>query len=209
MERVKPVGTMTVVGRARHRRLISAGGPLRALPPPAAEQGVKPGSRRRLARGHSMIEVLVAALVMATGVLGASALQAAGLRSNRIALQRSDAVQAAWSIIDRIRVNATGDYDISLGDAPPTFSDCIVRTCTADDLATFDVVVWKCSLGGWVETDACVAARGAGALPAADMQPGLPAGDGSIDHNGAAMTVTVRWQPDDGDPLTLSVSSRA
>ena len=165
--------------------------------------------RMKRVRGHSMIEVLVAALVMATGVLGASALQTAGLRSNRIALQRSDAVQLSWSIIDRIRVNTGGDYDVALDDAPPAFTNCITSTCSADDLATFDVVVWKCSLGNWTETDSCGAARSAGAVPSPELQPGLPAGDGSIEYDGTEMTVTVRWQPDDGDPLTLSVSSRA
>ena len=164
--------------------------------------------RQGAARGHSMIEVLVAALVMATGVLGASALQTAGLRANRIALQRSDAVQLSWSIVDRIRVNAAGDYEVALGDAPSGFNNCIAGACSADDLATFDVVVWKCSLGNWTEVDACDAARSAGALRAPELQPGLPAGDGSIGYNGAEMTVAVRWQPDDGDPLTLRVSSR-
>lgn len=170
--------------------------------------GTRCGAPRRTARGHSLIEVLVAALVMATGVLGASALQTAGLSANRVALQRSDAVQLSWSIIDRIRVNAGGDYALALGDAPSGFINCIAGTCSADDLATFDVVVWKCSLGNWTEADACEAARSAGALRAPELQPGLPAGDGSIEYNGAEMTVAVRWQPDDGDPLTLRVSSR-
>ena len=164
--------------------------------------------RGRTASGHSMIEVLVAALVMATGVLGATALQTAGLQSNRIALQRSEAVQAAWSIMDRIRVNAGGDYDVDLDDAPPAFSGCIANTCTADGLATFDVVVWKCSLGNWMDTDACVAARAASAVPSLALHPGLPAGDGGIEYDGTTMTVTIRWQPDSDDPLTFSVSSR-
>jgi len=156
-----------------------------------------------------MIEVLVAALVMATGVLGANALQTAGLRANRIALQRSDAVQLAWSMMDRIRVNAGGDYQVALGVAPPAFTNCMAATCSADDLATFDVVLWKCLLGNWTETSACDAARSAGAIPPLELQPGLPAGDGSIDYNGTEMTLVVRWQPDDRDPLTLRVSSRS
>ena len=165
--------------------------------------------RMKRVRGHSMIEVLVAALVMATGVLGASSLQTAGLRANRTALQRSDAVQLSWSVIDRIRVNTGGDYDVALGDAPPAFSNCIANTCASDELATFDVVVWKCSLGIWTQAAPCVAARAAAAVPLLELQPGLPAGDGSIDYDGAEMTVTVRWQPDDGDPLILRVSSRS
>lgn len=167
------------------------------------------GVRRTGALGHSLIEVLVAALVMATGVLGASALQTAGLGANRIALQRSDAVQLSWSIIDRIRVNARGDYSVALGDPPPAFTDCLARPCSADDLATFDVVVWKCSLGNWTQADACHAARNAGAIPPLELQPGLPAGDGSIDYNGAEVTLALRWLPDRGDPLTLRVSSRS
>ncbi|MXY54705.1 MAG: type IV pilus modification protein PilV [Gammaproteobacteria bacterium] len=172
-------------------------------------RGASRATRRREARGHSMIEVLVAALVMATGVLGASALQTEGLRANRVALQRSDSVQLAWSIIDRIRVNAAGDYEVALGDAPPAFTNCIAVTCSANDLATFDVAVWKCSLGNWSETNSCAAAQSAGAIPPLELRPGLPAGDGSIEYNGAEVTVAVRWRPDDGEPLTLRVSSRS
>ena len=49
-------------------------------------------------RGFSMIELLVAVLVMGIGVLGVSALQLVSLQNNRSALVQSEAVQYAYDV---------------------------------------------------------------------------------------------------------------
>ena len=65
---------------------------------------------RRAARGFSMIELLVAVLVMGIGVLGITGLQMVSLQNNRGALTRADAVQLAYDMLDRMRANPGAAY---------------------------------------------------------------------------------------------------
>ncbi len=55
-----------------------------------------------------MIELLVAVLVMAIGVLGISSMQMLSMQSNRGALHRAEAVHLAYDMLDRIRANPLG-----------------------------------------------------------------------------------------------------
>ena len=57
--------------------------------------------------GFSLIEVLVALLVLSIGLLGLAALQAQGLRFNHDAYVRTQATNLAYDIVDRMRVNNT------------------------------------------------------------------------------------------------------
>ena len=58
-------------------------------------------------RGFSLMEVLIAMLVLAVGLLGLAALQAQGLRFNNDAMVHTQANVLAQDIIDRIRLNRT------------------------------------------------------------------------------------------------------
>lgn len=64
-----------------------------------------PRSCARRSRGVSLIEVLIAMLVLAIGLLGLAALQAQGLKFNNDAYFRSQATILAQDIMDRMRVN--------------------------------------------------------------------------------------------------------
>lgn len=70
--------------------------------------------------GISLIEVLVAIFVLAIGMLGMAALQMASLRSNQSSYERSAAVMAAYTMIDRLRADVTaaraGSYNLALDD---------------------------------------------------------------------------------------------
>jgi len=69
------------------------------------------------ATGFSLIEVLVAILVSAIGLLGVAALQTSALKNNQSALQRSQATTLAYSMMDAMRANRSaaiiGQYDLS------------------------------------------------------------------------------------------------
>lgn len=62
----------------------------------------------RVARRHvgfTLIEVLVAVLVLSIGLLGLASLQASGIRSNESAYVRSQAQLVSFEIMDRIRAD--------------------------------------------------------------------------------------------------------
>ena len=71
-----------------------------------------------------MLEVLIAALVLAIGLLGLASLYAVGLRSADSASQRTRASVLAEDIFERMRANREGaidgDYDIADLDANPS-----------------------------------------------------------------------------------------
>lgn len=57
--------------------------------------------------GFTLIEVLIAMLVLAFGLLGLAALQASSLGNNQNAYNRSQATQMAYDLADRMRANFT------------------------------------------------------------------------------------------------------
>jgi type IV pilus assembly protein PilV len=76
-------------------------------------------------RGFTLIEILVALIVLSVGLLGVAALQLSSLRANNSASFRSQATFLAYDIADRMRANriaaTTGApgasaYDIKFGE---------------------------------------------------------------------------------------------
>ena len=57
-------------------------------------------------RGFTMIEVLIAMVILAIGLLGLAALQAVGMRNNHSALSRFQATLSAYDMADRMRSNS-------------------------------------------------------------------------------------------------------
>ena len=178
-------------------------------------RALRPGKRFGRQSGLSMIELLVAVLVLAIGVLGITALQMVSLQNNRGALFRAEAVQLAYDMMDRIRANPQGAvpgqaYDgIALLDVPPASANCVANGCTQAQMVTFDQSVWKCSLGRFNDNAVCTAHRAAGVLPPAANQPGLPNGDGTIAVSGAGLvSITVTWDEPDGQVGTVTIDSQ-
>jgi len=73
--------------------------------------------------GFTLLEVLIALLVLSIGLLGLAALQTTGLRSNQMATMRTVATQITYDMTDRMRANPggveNGEYIIAT-DATPT-----------------------------------------------------------------------------------------
>jgi type IV pilus assembly protein PilV len=176
----------------------------------SAARRAMPRARRHA--GFSMIELLVAVLVMGIGVLGITALQMVSLQNNRGALMRGEASLRTYDVMDRIRANPSGNYGgVAFGDAPPAANDCMANNCTAAQMTAFDQASWKCSLGMHNADAGCIALRASGALPTIAAQPGLPNGDGSITVNGATgvVSISVRWQEQNAAaPTVISIDSQ-
>ncbi len=162
-----------------------------------------------------MVELLVAVLVMGVGVLGVTGLQMVSLQNNRDALLRSEALQLAYDMMDRIRINPGAGvpgaaYDgIDFTDPPTAPPDCYQNNCSAAQMTDFDVSVWQCALGSHNETAVCQDLRQDTILPAEDDQPGLPDGEGSSEVDGAGVvTINVRWTGFGGETETLTIQSQ-
>lgn len=95
--------------------------------------------------GFTLLEVLVALIVLSIGLLGLSGLQTTGLRNNHSAFLRSQATLVTGDIIDRMRANRdaafNGDYDIAYN-ATPTQVTC-TSACSTLQVAQMDVELWR------------------------------------------------------------------
>ncbi len=102
--------------------------------------------------GMSLIEVLVAIIVTAVGLLGFVGIQLAAAKYNKEASLRSVATVLALEIADRMRSNIAGvkagDYDRNMGYAvatnavaPPTCGS--ISDCSASTLAQLDIANWQ------------------------------------------------------------------
>ena len=134
-------------------------------------------SSKKNNRGFTLVEVLVAVVILSVGLLAVAGMQLNSMRGSNNALYRSQAVLGAEDVLDRMRANRTaaldGDYDITLGVAP--------------DSSTYSGIVLE-DLEGWKET----------------LVANLPAGDGSVEVAGNIATVLVQWQDSFGqDSITM------
>jgi type IV pilus assembly protein PilV len=119
--------------------------------------------------GASLIEVLVAMVILAIGMLGLAGLQLSSMNNNQSAFYRSQATFLANDMLDRVRVNkaAIADYAVDVADDAATGSDAV---------AVADVDEWL----GYV-TDS------------------LPDGEASVVVNGNQVTIRVEWDDKRGD----------
>ncbi len=142
--------------------------------------------------GFTLMEVLVALAVLSIGLLGIAGMQLFSLKSNQDSGMRTQATYLAYSLIDKIRANRdealAGGYDINIGDGPGASQDCFSNNCTTNQLAEFELNLWKCELGNFASDAVCTSAP-------FNVTPLLPAGDGSIsiDAINNEVTVTVQW----------------
>jgi type IV pilus assembly protein PilV len=98
----------------------------------------------RKQRGISMVESLVALVVISVGMLGIAGLYLSSLQASRSAKLRSYAVELAGSISDKIRANrdAGAAYDTSKYGGKPKVMSCDTKQCSAADIAQDDLANW-------------------------------------------------------------------
>lgn len=96
-------------------------------------------------RGFTLVEVLVALVVMAVGLLGIAGLYVEGLRAGRTSVYRSAAITLASDMADRIRANPTGSY---AGTGPGADNECVNGgfDCDPDELAEDDWFRWTADI---------------------------------------------------------------
>lgn len=125
---------------------------------------------RKPLAGFTLLEVLIAVLVLSVGLLGLAGLQATGMKTNHSAYMRSQAVAYGYDILDRMRANRlsalSGTYNIAMGASAPG----------GTSMAQTDLREWKTLIAGH-----------------------LPSGDASANVNGGIATVVVQWDDSRAD----------
>lgn len=141
--------------------------------------------------GFSLIEVMVALLVLSIGLLGIAGLQVFSLKYNHQSYERTQAVTLIYDIADRMRANPhgiiAGAYDdVDTDNATGSYPNCGDGsvTCGSEaDMAQYDIETWA----------------------AAMKTPGvLAVARGTITRDpavttGAAFDITVEWKEDEVD----------
>lgn len=126
-------------------------------------------------RGITIIEVLVAMLILAVGLLGMASLQVRAVSDTTNSSFRSIAIFYANDMADRIRANSDGEsaggYSNKDKDDGSEKANCLkVAGCSSSDMALHDLWEWQ-----------------------QNISRALPAGEGEITTNGDLYTVTVSW----------------
>lgn len=99
--------------------------------------------------GFSLLEVLVALLVLSIGLLGLAALQTTSLQFNTGSYYRTQATFLAYDILDRMRTNpikvSAGNYDVTTSTAAAAAKADTTTCgtgCNTSDLAKYDLGEW-------------------------------------------------------------------
>lgn len=95
-------------------------------------------------RGAGLIEVMVALLVLAIGLLGFAAMQTQGISQGQKAYLHSQAIFAAQDMVERMRANTVGldSYTLSFSDSASSSTNCSSSACNPVALAAWDKSQW-------------------------------------------------------------------
>lgn len=118
----------------------------------------------RRQRGVSLIETMVASLLVSLGLLGLASLQTLSLGRSSSSTWRTEALQQSSDLLDRMRSNRAqalgGHYDLAFATAPDGSTQ-----------ADVDLAAWKAALGA-----------------------ALPEGDGQVRIEAQVVTISIRWR---------------
>ena len=139
----------------------------------------KHASGRLRAAGFTLLEVLVALLVMSIGLLGIGKLMILSARANDSAFMRTQATALGYTILDAMRANRQAaivqGYDTAMGVFPgaPGCGATVATACTSGQQAQNDLSQWGNALAvelpvgqGSVTTVTAVGATGANEITA-------------------------------------------
>jgi type IV pilus assembly protein PilV len=139
-------------------------------------------------QGLTLVEILVALLVLSIGLLGLAIMQTSSVKFTTSANQRTQATALAYDLVDRMRGNRlaalNNDYNVAFESPAPA--------CGAfngsGSLRDQDIAAWRNA----------IACR-------------LPQGTGSVTRVNDQFTITIRWDDSQGQgaatPLDLQITT--
>lgn len=143
-------------------------------------------------KGMTLIEVLVAIVIVSTSLLAVALYGLVGLQENQTAYVRSQANFLAYEMADRIRSNAgyalddDNNYSMSTSDVSsiPNAVNCANATgCDEAALASLDI-------REWAENFIDVVGIGA---DGATYESLIPDGVGDVEVDGQEVVITISW----------------
>lgn len=121
-------------------------------------------------QGFTLIEVLVAVVILSIGILGLISLESATLQSNQSAYYRSQANILVYDMADKMRSNRAADYEDFSGADQGGCTD-VSSACDYKQMAKQDIYDWEDKL-----------------------QNTLPLGSGAVSSvSSSVKRVTVSW----------------
>ena len=143
----------------------------------------------RKSKGFSLVEVLIALIIMSVGMLGIAGLYVQSMQAGRTSMLRHHAVTLAGDIADRIRANPTAG--VAYTASPGQDNGCVGpgANCDVAQMAAHDIFLWQAHANDFLPpmadgSDQVVVTLNAAALP-------------------PTFTITVRWDeptPDNVPP---------
>ena len=143
------------------------------MPTPCTSKPPAFSGGRKASRGVSLVEVLIAVLILGIGMLGIAAMQATALSNSQSSIERTQAVLHTYSIFDAMRANrdaALTDAYTPGGDTGMMCAPPVGGTVAGNDVAR------------WVN----------------DIIASNQTGCGRIQNNAGVFTVTVQWNDQRG-----------
>ncbi len=97
------------------------------------------GTRQQ--QGFSLVEVLIALIIMSVGMLGIAGLYVQSMQAGRTSMYRHHAVTLAGDVADRIRANPRAGAVYALAGAD---NNCVAADtdCSEGEMAAHDIFVW-------------------------------------------------------------------
>jgi len=143
------------------------------------------GARMVRAAGFSLVEVLVAVLVLSIGLLGLAGLQIAGVRANDSARLRTEVTIAAYDAADRLRADTASFFPLGQGSSGTAVIEA--DACEGAQSSADAISRWRrdfCALG--------LPPPSSGDFARLDCQDSNPCGAGNC-------AIIVRWDDRRGD----------
>ncbi len=126
----------------------------------------------------TLVEAMIALLVISVGLLGIASLQLTAMNQNASSLNHSQAVWYAYNMSDRIRANMPAYDNYNGVDTDTEYSqDCTSAACSSADMVNADAEDWS------------------------NMIDNLPGGRGMVTAGNDGLEVSVMWD-DDGTGAT-------
>ncbi len=99
--------------------------------------------KTRKLQGFSLVEVLIALIIMSVGMLGIAGLYVQSMQAGRTSMLRHHAVTLAGDIADRIRANPTAGAAYAA--ATGTNHNCVAQgtNCNIAQMAANDIFIWQ------------------------------------------------------------------